>query len=44
VFAVDIERGELPSLREVMRRAACGQPRAREILTELQGMVREKAA
>jgi hypothetical protein len=44
VFAAEVARGELPSLREVMRRAGCGQPRAREILAELTEMVREKAA
>jgi hypothetical protein len=44
VFAAEIESGELPSLREVMRRAGCGQPRAREILAELQELMTEKAA
>ncbi len=44
VFAAEIQRGELPSLREVMRRAGCGQPCAREILAELAETVREKAA
>lgn len=44
MFAVEIQRGELPSLREVMRRAGCGQPRARQILSELQEVMREKAA
>jgi hypothetical protein len=44
VFAAEIESGELPSPREVMRRAACGQPRARENLAELQETIREEAA
>jgi hypothetical protein len=44
VFAAEIKRGELPSLREVKRRAACGTPRARAILAELTELVQEKAA
>jgi hypothetical protein len=36
IFAAEIERAELPSLREVMRRAGVGQSRGREILAELQ--------
>ena len=36
IFASEIERAELPSLREVMRRAGVGQSRGREILAELQ--------
>jgi hypothetical protein len=35
VFQAELERGELPSLREVMRRASVGQPRAREIRDQL---------
>lgn len=35
IFSVEIERGELPSLREVMRRARCGADRARSIRDEL---------
>jgi Protein of unknown function (DUF2637) len=35
IFAAEIEAGELPSLREVKRRAACGTPRAKAILVEL---------
>jgi len=35
VFAAEIERGELPSLRQVMRRARCGADRARAIRDEL---------
>jgi hypothetical protein len=35
IFSAEIERGELPSLREVMRRARCGADRARTIRDEL---------
>ncbi|MGH3247896.1 MAG: hypothetical protein ACRDOI_17075 [Trebonia sp.] len=44
LFAAEIERGDLPSIREVKRRAACGTPRAQAILADLQEMMQEKAA
>jgi hypothetical protein len=47
MFAAEVESGELPSLREVKRRAGCGTDRAREILAELQqalAVQAEKAA
>lgn len=44
LFAAEIQRGELPSLREVMRRAGVGQPRGREIISELQEVMEKKAA
>ena len=39
VFAVEIERGELPSLRAVKSRMSCGTDRARLILSDLQSAV-----
>jgi hypothetical protein len=41
VFAAEIERGELPSIREVKRRARCGTPRAGEIRDSLAAILRE---
>jgi hypothetical protein len=41
LFAAEIGRGELPSLREVKRRAACGTDRARVILDYLAGILQE---
>ena len=39
VFAAEIERGELPSLRAVKSRMSCGTDRARLILSDLQTVV-----
>lgn len=39
VFAAELERGEMPSLREVKRRARCGTDRAKVILADLQTAV-----
>ena len=41
VFAAEIEAGELPSLREIKRRAACGTDRARAIRQELARVMAE---
>jgi hypothetical protein len=41
IFSAEIERGEIPSLREVKRRARCGTPRAREIRDELAQVLQE---
>lgn len=41
VFAAEIERGELPSLREVKRRAACGTERARVLRDQLAEILQE---
>jgi hypothetical protein len=41
VFAAEIERGELPSLRAIKSRARCGTPRAREIRDQLALVLRE---
>jgi hypothetical protein len=43
-FAEHIKSGTLPSLREVMKSAKVGQPRAREIRTHLGTLVGERAA
>jgi hypothetical protein len=42
VFAAEIERGELPSLRSIKSRAHCGTPRAREIRDELTAILQEQ--
>jgi hypothetical protein len=44
VFAAEIARGELPSLRQVKERMHVGTDKARGILAELTEMLREKAA
>ena len=41
VFAAEIQAGELPSLREIKRRAACGTDRARAIRQELARVMAE---
>jgi hypothetical protein len=41
IFAAEIDRGELPSLREVKRRAACGTDRARVIRDQLAATLQE---
>lgn len=43
VFAAEIEAGDLPSLREIKRRAACGTDRARVIRGQLADAMRETA-
>ena len=44
VFAAEIERGELPSLRQVKERMHVGTDRAREIQSELRALLEVKAA
>jgi hypothetical protein len=39
MFAAELASGTLPSLREVKRRAGCGTPRAKAILTELESLI-----
>jgi hypothetical protein len=41
LFAADIERGELPSLRAVKTRAKCGTDKARVIRDELAAIIQE---
>jgi len=43
IFAKDVERGELPSLREVKRRARCGTDTARAHLEALQDAIAAQA-
>jgi hypothetical protein len=41
MFAAEISRGKVPSLREVKRRAACGTDRARVIRDQLAEILQE---
>jgi hypothetical protein len=41
VFATELEAGELPSVREIKRRAKCGTPRATEIRNSLAAIMQE---
>jgi hypothetical protein len=41
MFAAEIERGELPSLRAIKTRARCGTPRAQAIRDDLARLMHE---